>query len=186
VAFGKSVASPDATSLPVATAAVLLADANGRIRLDLPVEGDLDDPAFSYTGTLVDTLRTLITRVVQTPFKMVGGMVALGGKLFRPEELEQTWFPAGRNELEGDEPTKLEAVAAMLVANPKLGIEIRGGAAPAADGDADLRILARRRADAVRSRLEKKGVQPDRITIGDIDVSAKVEGERVRTRLRLR
>lgn len=186
VDFGRSVASPEATSLPVPTAAVLLADANGRIRLDLPVEGDLDDPGFSYTGTLVDTLRTLITRVVQTPFKMVGGMIALGDKLFRPEELEQAWFPAGRDALEGDEPTKLEAVAAMLVANPKLGIEIRGGAAPAADGDADLRVLARRRADAVRSRLEKEGVQPDRITIGDIDVSAKVEGERVRTQLRLR
>ena len=42
--LGDEVDSPDAISVPVKLAIALLEDRDGRIELDLPVSGDLDDP----------------------------------------------------------------------------------------------------------------------------------------------
>lgn len=44
--FGEKVASPKATHLPVRLAISLLKDRQGRITLNLPVSGSLDDPKF--------------------------------------------------------------------------------------------------------------------------------------------
>jgi hypothetical protein len=186
--FGKGVESPAATTLPVATAAGLLADADGQIVIDVPVKGDFDDPGFSYGGALLDTLRTLITRVVATPFKMVGGMVSLGGKLFRPEDLRVIGFAPGSTAIEGEEILKLDGLAAALVQNPELEIEVRGGADPAVD-DADLRALARQRAGAVRDQLVARGVEASRVRIGDVSLSASdgaADGGAVLTHLEIR
>jgi hypothetical protein len=169
--FGESVDSAEATTLPVATATTLLADADGRIALDIPVDGDLNDPDFSYTGQLLTTLRSLVTRVVATPFKLVDGMVSYGGRLFRPEDLSRVAFDAEDDELSREERVKLDALAGALIANPELTLEIRGGAAPEVDGDPDeLRRLARRRARAVQGYLEEKGVPGDRIRTGEVRV----------------
>src|SRR5260221_7787080 len=48
--LGDKVASPEATSLPVRLAIALLKDREGRISLDLPVSGSLDDPQFNLGG----------------------------------------------------------------------------------------------------------------------------------------
>ncbi len=44
--FGKGTDSPDATSLPVRLAVALLKDRHGKIAIDLPVRGDLNEPDF--------------------------------------------------------------------------------------------------------------------------------------------
>ncbi len=44
--FGEKVDSPDATQLPVRLAIAILKDRDGKIVLDVPVEGSLDDPKF--------------------------------------------------------------------------------------------------------------------------------------------
>ncbi len=186
--FGASVSSAEATSLPVASAAALLADADGRIRIDVPISGDLDDPGFSYTGQLIDTLRTLITRVVATPFKLVNGMVAFGGRLFTPEDLRQIGFEAEDDDLSDEEATKLDALAQALRENPDLSLAITGTAAPDVDGDDDLRALARRRARAVQKYLEAAGIQADRLEIGEIDTGVEAEAPDglIQTRLAVR
>lgn len=40
----QSVDHPDAASLPLGLTVALLKDADGVIRIDLPVEGDINDP----------------------------------------------------------------------------------------------------------------------------------------------
>ncbi len=47
-ALGKEVKSKDATSLPVGLAIALLKDAKGRIDIDMPIRGNLDDPEFRF------------------------------------------------------------------------------------------------------------------------------------------
>lgn len=180
--FGKRVESPDATALPVPAAAALLANSDGEIRVDLPVRGDLDDPSFSYAGTLLNTVRTLITRVVGSPFTIVGGMVAYGGKLFPPEELGVVAFAPGSAELDENESLKLGAVAEAMQGRPTLEVDLSGGADPALDGDVDHRVLARRRAAAVQEGLESAGVPESRIHIGEIQLGDGL----TRTRLEVR
>ena len=175
--FGEDVDSPDATSLPVATATALLKDADGRIALDIPIAGDFDDPDFSYRGQLLATLRTLVTRVVATPYKLVDGMVSFGGRLFRPEDMSRVAFDPEDHDLSRGERTKLEALAVALRENPELSLEIQGGASPDLDGDTeDLRRLARRRARSVRKLLVQEGVSEERILTGEVRIDAVTAG----------
>lgn len=187
--FGARVKSPTASSLPVAAAASLAADADGRISIGIPIAGDLDDPGFSYGRALFDAFRALVTRIVATPFKLVGGMVSYGGRLFRPEEMSQVAFEPEQDDLSQDEKTQLDALAEALRANPGLRVEVVGGADPTLDeeeGD-DLRVLARRRARAVRERLEQAGVEAERISLGELVLGPEAVFEgRVITRLGVR
>jgi len=52
LAFGDKVEGPDATTLPVLFAVNLLKDADGRIDLELPITGSLEDPQFDM-GALI-------------------------------------------------------------------------------------------------------------------------------------
>jgi hypothetical protein len=187
--FGKSVASDEATRLPVPAAAVLLADGEGRIRIDLPVEGNLDDPGFRYAQTMLKTLRTLILRVVATPLSVAGGMVSLGGKLIPVEELGDVPFEPGSFELSPAAREKLAAIAAALAERgAQATLEVRGAADPALDGAADPRVLARRRAEQVRGSLVEAGLAEADVRLGTSVVGPSASGEdgRVHTRIQIR
>jgi outer membrane protein OmpA-like peptidoglycan-associated protein len=186
--FGAKVESPDATTMPVVTAAALLANSDGEIVMDMPVEGDLDDPNFSYRGALLDTVRSMAGRVVGMPLKIVGGMVALGGRLISPSELVQVGFAPGSRRLERQQKDKLDVLAAGLEAKASLRIDVRGGANSSLDGDEDLRALARRRAGAVRDYLVDAGVDEGAVGIGDVRIGSDDEAGsgRVVTHLELR
>ena len=53
LAMGQTTNSPDAPSLPIPLALALLKDRRGRIDIDMPVRGNLNDPEFSYWGARV-------------------------------------------------------------------------------------------------------------------------------------
>ena len=74
--FGEKVESEDATKLPVQLAISLLKDRDGRINLDIPVEGSLDDPKFRLGKVIWSVIVNLITKAVTAPFALLG---ALGG-----------------------------------------------------------------------------------------------------------
>ena len=52
--LGDEVPHPDAINLPLGLAVALLKDSSGRINVDLPVTGDVDNPEFSIAGVLGD------------------------------------------------------------------------------------------------------------------------------------
>ena len=66
--FGKPVASPGITHFPVALAVSLLQDPQGRITMNLPIAGSLDDPRFSVGGVLARTLVQVLEKAVESLF----------------------------------------------------------------------------------------------------------------------
>ena len=60
--LGDKVENPNATSLPLNLAIALLKDADGKINLDFPITGSLDDPQFSVGALIVDVLENLISQ----------------------------------------------------------------------------------------------------------------------------
>ncbi len=77
--FGEKVDSPDATSLPVPLAVALLKDRKGRIDIDLPIRGDLKDPDFKDGKVVISTLLNLLTKIVASPFTLMGKLIPGGG-----------------------------------------------------------------------------------------------------------
>ena len=126
--LGKRVESPDATDLPVGLALALLRDTTGKIALDVPVSGRLDDPAFKLSGVIVTTLRNLILKTATAPFALLGGLVGGSG-----EEMGRIAFTPGRADVGESEAVKLDSLAKALAERPALNLEIAG--ATAADVD---------------------------------------------------
>jgi len=90
--FGEKVDSPDATSLPVPLAVALLKDRKGRIDIDLPIRGDLKDPDFKYGKVVISTLLNLLTKIVASPFTLMGKLIPGGGA---EEDLQFIAFDPG-------------------------------------------------------------------------------------------
>jgi len=125
--FGDKVESPDATKLPVLLAVALLKDRNGRIDIELPVQGTLDDPRFSMFRVVVQIVVNLLTKAATAPFALLAG--ARGGG----EELAYLEFAPGRDDVGPESQAKVDRLARALDDRPNLKVEIAGHVEPAAD-----------------------------------------------------
>jgi hypothetical protein len=128
--FGEKVDSPDATSLPVPLAVALLKDRKGRIDIDLPIRGDLKDPDFKYGKVVISTLLNLLTKIVASPFTLMGKLIPGGGN---EEDLQFIAFDPGSATVPDQEVKKFEALAKGLEERPGLRLEIAGTADPELD-----------------------------------------------------
>lgn len=135
--LGEKVDSPDAVDLPIRLAVALLKDTQGRIALELPLQGNLNDPQFSVMPIVWQTLRNLVLRTAQAPFKFIGGLVSGGSEM----DLSTVLFAPGSAELDGQARKALDTLASALQERPALRLEIEGAAAQSSDGP----LLAERR-----------------------------------------
>ncbi len=128
--LGEKVDSADAVDLPIRLAIALLKDVDGKISIELPVTGDLNNPQFSVMPIVWQTLRNLVVRAATAPFRMLGGLVSGGGS----EDLGNVSFAAGSSELSKDAQVALDKLAKALKERPTLRLEIEGTAAANSDG----------------------------------------------------
>jgi len=122
--LGAGVESAAATNLPVPLAIKLLKNKRGEIDLDLPIEGDLDDPNFHPLEAVVDVLVKTVTKVVKLPFSILGTIVGIGGD---GSELSYVAFEPGSSVLSAAEADKLGKLAAALAERPQIRLEVKGG-----------------------------------------------------------
>lgn len=127
--LGEKVDSPDAVDLPIRLAVALLKDTKGTISIELPVQGNLNDPQFSVMPIVWQTLRNLVLRAAQAPFKFIGGLV--GGSQV---DLSQIAFEPGTSELDHQARSALDTLVTALGERPALRLEVEGMSAPEADG----------------------------------------------------
>ncbi|MEJ2037736.1 MAG: DUF748 domain-containing protein [Desulfosarcinaceae bacterium] len=125
--LGQSVPSPEATSLPIKLAIALLKDRDGNIDLDLPVQGNLNDPQFSIGHIVAKMFIHLITDIVTSPFKILGAIFGGG------EELAYLNYEPGQALITPENQTKLDKLAKILYERPALNLEIQGETDPVSD-----------------------------------------------------
>lgn len=128
--LGEKVDSPDAVDLPIRLAVALLKDTDGKISIELPISGDLNNPQFSVMPIVWQTLRNLVLRAAQAPFKFIGGLVTGGGS----EDLSSVSFAPGSSELSKESESALTTLAKALKERPTLRLEIEGTSAQNSDG----------------------------------------------------
>ena len=182
--LGERVDSPDATSLPLKLAIALLKDVDGKISIELPVTGDLNNPQFSVMPIVWQTLRNLIVKAAAAPFKMIGGLVSGGGS----QDLGTVSFAPGSSELNKDAEGALIKLSQALKERPALRLEIEGVAAKSSDGQ----LLAEQRLEReyqynyykmLQRRGDKVPAQASLIDVPDSEKGPLLEGI-YRTRLK--
>ncbi|AKA22439.1 DUF748 domain-containing protein [Pseudomonas chlororaphis] len=182
--LGEKVDSPDAVSLPLKLAVALLKDVDGKISIELPVTGDLNNPQFSVMPIVWQTLRNLIVKAAAAPFKLIGGLIAGGGS----EDLGSVSFAPGSSELNQDAQAALVKLSNALKERPALRLEIEGTAAQSSDGP----LIAEQRLEReyqynyykmLQRRGEKVPAQASLLKVPDGEKAPLLEGI-YRTRLK--
>lgn len=122
--LGAKVDAPNAADLPLGLAVALLKDPNGRIDINLPIEGNVDDPKFRIGGIIWKAFAGLIVKAVTSPFRLLGGLIGVDS-----DDLGKFQFLAGRADLTPPELEKVAHIKRALEQRPNLNVEIRGAVA---------------------------------------------------------
>ena len=117
--LGEKVESKDAVNLPLSLAISILSDQNNQINIDLPVEGNLDDPDFKYGGVIWAAVKKLFADITLAPFRFLGNALGLGSK-----DLSSIDFLAGSSELISSETPKIADFIKLTGSKPKIKLSI--------------------------------------------------------------
>ena len=117
--LGEKVDSKDAVNLPLSLAISILSDQNNQINIDLPVEGNLDDPDFKYGGVIWAAVKKLFADITLAPFRFLGNALGLGSK-----DLSSIDFLAGSSELISSETPKIADFIKLTGSKPKMKLSI--------------------------------------------------------------
>ncbi len=164
--FGEKVESPDAVKAPVTLAAALLTDRNGRINLDLPVSGSLDDPEFRIWPVIWQIIVNLITKAAASPFTLIASLTGGG------EELSYVEFDYGSDAVTEEGRKKISLIGKALYDRPNIRLDIEGYA----DAEKDKAELIkeefsrRMKAQKLKDTLAKGGHD---VTLDQISISGQ-------------
>ena len=138
--LGERVEGPNAVDLPLDLAIALLKDTNDRIDIGLPVEGNLENPEFSYGHLIWKALCNLITKIATAPFRALAGILGTD-----EESLDTIAFEAGDADLPPPETEKLASLAKALQQRPQLALEVQGQYDPVVDAPVLKALAVKRR-----------------------------------------
>ena len=120
--LGEEVENPKAASLPLDLAIALMEDSDGKIKIDMPLTGSLDDPEFEVMPLLFQAFANVITKAASSPFTAIASLIN------SEEDLSVIQFNAGESKLNEVEIKKLDDIAKALQERSELQLEIKGAA----------------------------------------------------------
>ena len=117
---GKKIRNKTAMHLPVKLVLAILRDKKGNITLTVPVEGDLDNPKFSWWKVAVQVLKNMFSKAVSAPANLLAS--ATGGN---EEDLREIKFDYGQESLSEKQMSHLKKLTDMLNDKPELVMEMK-------------------------------------------------------------
>jgi hypothetical protein len=168
--LGEETHSPDATKLPVKLGLAVLQDRDGLIELDVPVEGNVDDPDFRLGKLIWHAVGNIFTKIVTAPFAALGALFGGGS-----ERLDIIDFSVGTSDVDAKGGKTLQGLSKALYSRPALKLEIQG----TVDATADAAVL-RHQALRRRAREEKWKAQGRRGGATSPDTVELLEDEYVK------
>ena len=119
--LGREIEDENVTSIPLGFIIGLLEDSDGVIDIDMPVEGNVDEPDFKYGTLIFKTFTNLLWKAVTSPFSFLGSMMGIDG-----DALEYGEFEVGQDNILPPEREKLDQIAKMMIKRPKVSLGIAG------------------------------------------------------------
>jgi hypothetical protein len=166
LSFGEKTDSPDAPSFPMGLALAVLTDRNGVMLLDVPIEGNIDDPSFRLGRVIWRAVLNVLGKVATAPFTAIAALVGAGGDA----KLDVVDFAAGSARLDEASTAKLDQLGKALEDRPGLKLEVEGlvdgSTDRAALGRAALRRLAAQE-KAQRSQPKNREAEPEALGVTD-------------------
>ena len=144
--LGPKVEGSKAPPLPLRLAIALLKDKDGNIDLEVPIEGTVDSPEFSYKAVMWQAIKIILGNIVKAPFRAIGRLFGAD-----KEDLELIGFAAGRSELPAPEQETLARMGTELAHRGEISLKIEGRFDPVVDADALRKARLEAKIDAKRT-----------------------------------
>lgn len=154
--LGEEVESEEATSLPIGLAVSLLKDSKDEIHIDMPINGNLSDPDFSYGQLVWGTLGNLIIKAVTSPFSLLAGLVD------SDEDLGTIEFIAGNPTPDEAMIARLNLLKRALLERPELQLEVTGCYHP-------------QDSEALKQQMFKQAINPNAVELSNTKRLAALE-----------
>lgn len=119
IEVGKKVKNSTAMNLPLRLAVVILRDKDGNINLDLPVEGNLDDPNYHLGKVIWSVIKNLLVKAVTSPFKLLAAAVDAD-----EEDIRSIQFEYLADSLTKKQQKNLNMLARVLKVKPELKVQL--------------------------------------------------------------
>lgn len=118
--LGEKVESKDAIDAPVGLAIALLKDSRGYIDLDIPIDGNVKDPAFHIGDVITDVITNTIVGIVAAPFKFLALIVGIEG-----DDMSKVEFVYGKDDIGVTQREKLDSMLKAFKERPNLKLIIK-------------------------------------------------------------
>jgi hypothetical protein len=105
--------------MPIRFVVALLRDKNGNVNLELPIEGNLDDPKYKIGKVIWQVLKNLISKAAAAPGKLLAKKSGIDEKL-----LEGVTWQTLQTELDENQKKSLDAMISSLNATPELKLDL--------------------------------------------------------------
>ena len=183
IKLGDEFKDENTTSLPLGFVIALLEDSDGIIDIDMPVDGNVDEPDFKYGALIWKTFANLIVKAVASPFKFLGSMMGIDG-----DKLEFIDFEYGMANILPPEKEKLDTIAKMMIKRPKISLSISARY----DEESDKKELQKQKLIAMLLKKSGKKHKNNHENVMTIDLLEDVYGdlrgddklEQIKTKLR--
>ncbi len=172
IKFGDKVEGAP-NSLPVKLAVALLADRNGVIDINLPIQGSLNDPQFSIGPIVFKLIINLVVKAITSPFSLLASAFGGGG-----DELSQVAFEPGKAQIADSAKPGMEKIVKALQDRPNLKMTVIGQAGLEVEREAYKKerlkalVAAEKRRNVVASGSSAGATQTAAITVSDAEYPA--------------
>lgn len=153
---GAKVKNTTSMKLPVKLAVSLLRNVDGNIDLEIPVEGDLNDPEYKLRKAIWSIVKNLLLKAVEAPGKL---LAKIGGD--KEENLQDILITYGHTGFSKDQLVAIEKMSLPLINKPELHILFT----QATDFEEELNTLAL--LDARKQFCFDTGMQQPSIEVSD-------------------
>ncbi|MGE9295927.1 MAG: DUF748 domain-containing protein [Puniceicoccales bacterium] len=130
--FGPRDKASKAPNLPLELGVAILEDSQGVMNIDIPIQGDVNDPKFSLSSTIQYAIGNVLEKLVTAPFNALGSILPGGAG----EPAKFVAFEPGQAVVPEDIKSGLSALAIGLSDRPLLRLELTPSIAPEDDANA--------------------------------------------------
>ncbi|MFT4073809.1 MAG: DUF748 domain-containing protein [Dysgonamonadaceae bacterium] len=107
-------------NIPLKLGLYILKDKDDKIKFDIPVKGNINDPKFSYKKIVLKTLMNLMVKIAVSPIRFLSGLMGLGGN----SEMTSLQVEALQSELTAEQFSKLENLVKMYEKKPDFNLSL--------------------------------------------------------------
>lgn len=119
IEVGRKVKSSTAIDLPLRLAVAILRDPKGNINLEIPVEGNLDDPHYKLGKVIWGIISNIIVKAATSPFKLLASAIDAD-----EDDLRSIKFEYLSDSLTNRQQKNLRMLGRVLKLKPELKIEL--------------------------------------------------------------